>query len=570
MTITPTYTTRLALIGIVFAFAFTLLSQQPPIAVSGNGQTLVTTTGPQTPGCVTIDANGNHISTGIGCVKQADFAISARDFAACDGTTDDTIAFTTMSALATNIYIKPGLTCIVNNPTIANHTHINGGRLLKLPGSTTNYLITSSFKTDILFQNIILDGNSIVQSTSNPYMIFISGGDVTFDNVTLQNSGSPSTVMGGIDIFNASATFKNSTVATSVLGNQFTSNFNNNFANRVQVLNSKFHGSQAKAIWFLNSGTEGVCNGEIADSYVDNVGDSAGDSGPNGNAISAYQCQYVHIHDNTTWKTRYSGIRLTGSSWNHVDHNTLREAQETALYCGELGGSGNLCDHNTIKDSASGINMTNVISRSPDGRNIADSNNCINVSYYCVYAEHDIATNNHADGVPFPFLVGHGSTSHDNIVKNNDCTQSSPTYYPVDVCVGVDIGMVGNSIISGNEINGTIVPLISSQAATNTPSNLIITGITQATAAVVTTSSTLPAVGSKVCFVQISGMTQINGLCPVVSSSGSGAFTAAIDSTAFSTFTVTPSGGTAPVGNAIVVYSPGMTPANVYAANYNK
>lgn len=497
--------------------------------------------------------------------------VKASDFTNCNGTNDNTADFTTMSALApVNIYIDDGLTCVINAPTLLSHTHIIGGpnsRLLKLAGSTTTYLITTSFKTDMLFQNLILDGNSVVQSTSNTYSTFISGGDVTFDNVTLQNSGSPSTAMGGIDIFNGSATFKNSTVATSVLGNQFTSNFNNNFANRVLVLNSKFHGSQAKAIWFQNSGSQGFCNGEIAGDYIDGVLDSAGDAGQSGNAISAFNCTYTHIHHNTTNGTRYSGIRLTNSSFMHVDHNTLLGAQETALYCTELGGSGNLCDHNTIKDSASGINMTNVSNRSPDARNVADSNYLTNIAYYGIYAEHDIVTNNVADGIPFPFIFGHGVTSHDNIGTGNSCAQSSTSYYPVVVCESIDIGMTGLSYIYNNFSNGSIAPTIATRAASNMPSNLVITGITKASSAIVTTSSSLPASGAKVCFGQISGMLEINGICGLVSSPSGSTFTVAIDSTGFSTFVATPTGGTAPAGQGVVTNAPGGAAQNTYANN---
>lgn len=498
--------------------------------------------------------------------------ISALAFASCDGTTDDTAGFTTMSALAVNIRIPAGLTCVINAPTIVSNTHIIGGpnsRLLKLAGSTTTYLITTSSKTDILFQNLILDGNSVVQTTSNLYSVFISAGsDVTFDKVTFQNSGSPSNTMGGLDVFNASVVVRNSTFASTTQANQFTANINNNIANRVQVLNNTFNSSQAKAVWIQNSGSEGICNAEVAGNYINNVTDAAGDAGQTGNAISIFQCDYAQVHDNQIKTVRYAGIRVATSSWTDVHDNIINGAQETAIYCSELGGGNNHCHHNTILNSASGINMTNVSSRSPDARNVADYNTCINVSYYCVYAEHDIATNNTADGVPFAFIAGHGSTSHDNIMIGNNCTQSSASYAPVDVCVGVDTGMTGTSIIANNPTNGTTAPTISAQAATNTPSNLVITGITKAASAVVTTSSTLPASGSTICFVQIAGMVEINGLCGAVSSPSGSTFTVAINSTGFTTFTATSAGGTAPVGNGIVVYSSGTTPANAYAANF--
>lgn len=499
--------------------------------------------------------------------------IDALDFAACDGTTDDTANFTTMSALAVNIHIPAGLTCVINAPTIANHTHFIGGpnsRLLKLAGSTTTYLITTSSKSDLLFQNLILDGNSVVQTTSNLYSVFISGGsNITFDTVTFQNSGAPSISMGGLDIFSASVVVKNSTFASTVEANQLTANINNNIANRVQVIGNTLNGSQAKAIWIQNSGAEGVCNADVSYNYINNVTDSAGDAGQTGNAISIFQCDYAQVHHNQIKSVRYSGVRLATSSWSDVHDNTINGAQETAIYCSELGGSNNHCHDNIILNSASGINMTNVSSRSPDGRNVADYNTLINLSYYGIYAEHDVVTNNTADGVPFGFIAGHGVTSHDNIMANNNCTRSSTSYAPVDVCVGVDIGMTGTSIVRSNQTNGTTAPTINAQAATNTPSNLVITGITKAASAVVTTSSTLPASGSTVCFAQISGMVEINGICGVVSSPSGSTFTVAINSTGFTTFTATPAGGTAPVGNALIVYSSGTTPANAYAANFS-
>lgn len=491
--------------------------------------------------------------------------------ALCDGSTDDSAAFNSVSA-GTTVKIPAGATCMVSNLTLNNRVTLSGGAgtiLKKVAGSTTTYMgnITG---TDITLENIKFDGASVVKGSGNLFYWFISGAtNFVMRNCQMINTGSPSNTMGGILIYDSTATIDGVRMTDSTVTGVQIKVDQPSTNKKIRIVNNVLVGSQANAIYITDSAGSytpyaGTQDTEVAGNYISSVTDGFSGTGQTGNAIVLFQADTVNVHDNYINDVRFAGVRVNSSFGNRIHGNHIKAAKESSGYA-EFGAAGNMFLNNVISDCVSGINLTNVSTGSTnragfsyDTTNTAAYNKISNCTDYAIKGEHDDIYGNEIDGTAFGIWVGYGSTSHDNRVFDNAVTWNN-TAYPKPACgICIDKDITGTNRVGRNSFSGgTVTPVVFPISA---PSGATISAITKANPMVVTYSNTptvTPATGQVWHFGAIGGMVELNGQDCTITATGAGTFTCgAINSTAYTTFSA-PSGG--PSAHAILLYSSGTT-----------
>lgn len=476
-----------------------------------------------------------------------------------DGVTDDSAALNSAVA-GTTVVIPGGKTALISNWSPNANVKIRcgaGATLKKLSSATTTYMFHPN-GTGQGIEGCIIDANATTQTTSNLFTFFIdTATNFRLVNNTIMSSGSPSNTMGAVLMYNSTGSIYNNTI--SIPGTQI--RVDGRTGKSVTVANNILSGSQGNAIYITDSETYTIRAHPlpivVSGNYISSVTDGFSGTGQTGNAIVVFQADGVKVEHNTAKTIRFTGVRVDLSADVDVGGNTVDGAQETSMYA-ELGASSVNFHDNDILNFNSGINLTNVSQRSPDDTNTAVNNRLTNGTYYGIKGEHDFIRGNSVESVPFCYLVGFGSTSHDNVLQNNTCTHNNSAFTPVAVAVGVDksINSGGVNLVAG-QVSGTttITPAI---FPVSLPDAITITGITKATSGVVTfNAGTQPPIGSTVCFASIFGMVELNGLCPTVAASTSTTVTLNLNTSAFTTFTAG-TGGQKSYG--ATVYSSGTTP----------
>lgn len=488
------------------------------------------------------------------------------DAGTCNGTADDTLALTHLSALATIVRLKPNTTCRIHNPTITAHTYLIGGSgsVLKNIGSATGEgMMALSSLIDVKLQDLTFDINGADFSTAAPNAALYvnSSADVALENVAFINSGTQNPDTAAVVSFNSEVDIDRP--YSNLHGPGFVNDADYS-SNHYRLHNGHIDGSQANAVVLHNTGgSSGTCNAEVFGMLIENQGDAfigSGDEGQNGNAISIDRCNGTHIHHNTIKSVEFSCWRIFGTNTinNLIDHDVCDGSRESAGYA-EFGAINNTFDHNVITNYFGGLNDTNVASRSPDGWNYYTNNTFSNGADRAISCEECFATGNTVDGAPYGIQVGHGSDTHGSVVTNNSCRN-------IDICIVGDTSVGGAQTISGNHSYGT--PTIAHLFPSATPNGVSVTGVDLGATTTIHYTGT-PSIlnGMTVCFSSFNnnGPHQLNSQCAVTSSSTTSQFNVAINSTAYTPWT-SPTGSRVD-GWVTTVYSSGTTPAYTFTAN---
>lgn len=529
------------------------------IDINGNAQ-----------GCTPIPAGaftpltGDAVSTATGGATVVRWPeLSAYQLpipAVLDGVTDDSAAFNSAAA-GTTILVPQGKTARVTNLTLANNVTIRcgaGAILSKVAASTTTYMFNPTGINQTV-QGCIIEGNSILQTTAQPYLAFANSAiNLKFIDNIWQNTGTPSNTMGGILAYNSSISVERNSMNSTVPGTQVKIDARPGRANKVK--GNILSGSQANAIQITDSNGYSLraqeLDVEVSSNTITSVTDGFSGTGQTGNGITVFQADGVRVFGNYIKGVRFSCVRSTLSADVNVGFNMCDSALESSMYA-EYGSVANNFHDNKIINFVSGINLTNVSSRPTTEMNTAINNDLLNGTSYGIKGEHDNVSSNTVDSVPFCYLLGFGSTTYGNVFENNKCLHSNPALTPVIAAIGVDQGITtGTDLINGLSFSGTTVA--PGAFPTNLSSSINISGITQAVNGVVTFSTgTQPVAGETVCFYTVGGMTQINGLCTVVVSSTANTVTLTLNTTAFSAFVASTGGQRA---SGTIIYSSGTVP----------
>jgi hypothetical protein len=391
---------------------------------------------------------------------------------ACDGSTDDGPAFAAIPA-GTTVRLPDNATCIFGTFTNSNNNvkiKLGKNTVMKEKSGNTGIAMTfSGTNGDVEGEDLgsVIDTNG---NNSNAYTIYFSNQSGTVRNLSFKNSsppGSPSSsnVTNGVKIFNGSALLENLSFQSSFYGQSILVDLHSSTSNSALIRNIQSTGSLVEGIQVENSNggtgvenTNGSC--EISGSNVQNVGDIAADSGLTGNAYSAYLMGPCDIHDNKSYNTAYSGVRVTSSNGVKVHHNDIQYAGETAIYCPELGGYGDECDDNNVWHSQQGINNTNTASAYTPLPSVITNNHLTDIAGIGIFCGNANCSGNTLDGVPIPISVGSGGTglsAHDNVVIGNKSHGYTNSAYAkaIGPVVFVDTATTfGTDKISGNSAVG--------------------------------------------------------------------------------------------------------------------
>ena len=436
----------------------------------------------------------------------------------------------------------------------SNTTLLIRGRLLHAAGSGASYLVQpatgASNVTIQCEQGGALDGGGVVPTTGQGAMIFVdSNTNFQLHGCTFHNSGTPSNLLGAISTYNSSATVTDIHSDSTLYGTTVKVDCAYS-TKRVVVDGVTADGSKDNVIFISNTGaTEGACNADISRVSATNISDYSNTAGQKGNVFVVYRADDVHFHDAYASNVRYSCGRVNQSADVFIDHVICDGSQESAFYA-ELGAKRVHFDHLKILHSKGGVNLSNVEQRVPDQTNSADDIDCLDLSFYCVAVEHDQVSNIFTEGTPIGVLLGIASSSHDNVARNVVCSHMDQTLPPTIACVAaaqsIDTG--ADYVFSNIARASSIAPLVN----IDIPSSPVVSNVTRASPAVVSYSQGVPPqIGAVYCFVQIGGMKELNGQCVKVTATSAGSFTIALDTTAFSPFTIPV--GNSPLGVAIGV-----------------
>jgi hypothetical protein len=463
------------------------------------------------------------------------------NYISCGGV-DDTA---TIVAAAPVIQL-PTAACAVDAMNLPANANLRGPGTLKWISGRTGNAITES-NANVVFDNLTVDLNGNLPAGASGGFFINGGNNFTIRNVRVTSTGAPAGMLNpAISVYNAGGLISNTTVDNTVKGEHLFINPNKRSDRKVLVDGWLSDGSNQNDIAVQNSGSEGPANVEITHFVISNVTDTNAGTGQQGNAVDTYLADGVTVHDGQVSNTRFSSVRFATSNGNQAYNIRSTGTQETAYYA-ELGGASNVFHDLVIENGVSGTNLTNVSQRANypnDSPNTAYNITCRNMIDYCVQGEHDSIHDITVDGVPIGVHQGNGGTTGNNIVRNVTCTRTSTAYPNVDVCNALDVNIKSSAVDLVSGIATTnYTPLIGNIVGSALTSGNNITGITKANPAVISiTGGTVPAVGSYVCFRQVAGMTQMNGLCSLITASSSSSLTTQIDSTGFGTFTA-PTGG---------------------------
>ncbi len=484
--------------------------------------------------------------------------------AAGDGATDDSAAFNSAVA-GTTILVDGTKTYMVTNLTLQNNVTIRGtsgaAKLKKVAGSTTTYMFNLT-GTNQKLENLTIDGNSVIQTTSNKFLLFGSGAtNLQIIDTIWTNTGSPDKSMGAILIYHSTARISgNRMIDSTILGVQI--KIDGQAGKHVVIENNELVGSQDNGIYVTNTAggyttRSSILPIEVRNNYIASVTDAFSGTGQHGNAIVVFQADSVHVHHNRCISPRFSGVRVDLCADVAVYDNHVDGAQESSMYA-ELGAISCRFYNNQILNGVSGINLTNVSQRSPDERNFAYNNRIVNMTDYGISVEHDAAWDNQIEGCVWPIRVGFGAAGHDNIVRGNIITWDNPANYK-PVC---GIALDKNLTMSAEKIRLNLVGTTSTgyhAMAVSISDGANFSAITAANPMVATRSQAPSpgfAVGQVYVFYGITGMVELNGKLGTVTAVNGTGITFNIDSSGFSAFT-TPTGGQ--TARATMVYSSGTT-----------
>jgi hypothetical protein len=313
-------------------------------------------------------------------------------------------------------------------------------------------------------------------------------------------------------------------------------------------------GSANTGFYITNSNTytagANPVNVIVANNTITNTTAQSGSTGQSGNGITVFQADGVIVTGNKVINPRFSVVRVdksinvvvSNNEGTATDLNSGGNGGETGMYA-ELGAFSNTFTGNILKGFPSCYNDTNVSQRSTDLPNLWVGNTCIDTLYYGFNIEHGVVTGNSVQGAAVCYLVGHGNTSHDNILNGNSCTPGA-LYTPV-MAVGVDKGITLGSgdVVANTTKNGTVL----SQTAfpISTPDDLTITSLAIGATTTVGYTGTEPTTGDTWCFAQVSGTYPINALCGTIASHTPSSLVINVNSTGFPALII-PTGGPTP------------------------
>jgi hypothetical protein len=472
------------------------------------------------------------------------------------------ITATPQIAVSGVITIPYGTTSTVNNMVLPSGTTLLiRGRLLQAANGGASYLVRpasgASNVTIQCEQGGTIDGNGVVPTTGQKSLVFVdSNTNFQMKGCTFHNSGTPSNLMGALAVYNSSATIQDIHSDATLYGTSIKVDCAYS-TKRIVVDGVTADGSRDNVIYVANTGaTEGACNADIGHVSATNVSDYSNGDGPKGNVVVLYRADNVNVHDIYGKNVRFSCVRVNQSADGFASYVICDGSQESAGYA-EFGTKRFSFDRWKILHSKSGLNLTNVEDRIPDDPNTVDGVDCVDVSYYCVASQHGIISNINSEGTPIGVLLGIAPSSHDNVLRNINCSHVDKTLPPTFACIAAtrSINTGIDYVFANIARSASIAPLVS----VDVPTSPVISGISKAASATVTYSrGQKPAVGSTYCFAQVSGMVGINGLCGVVSASTTSIFVIGINTTSFGSFSIP--AGNSPLGVAIGVYSSGKTP----------
>jgi hypothetical protein len=478
----------------------------------------------------------------------------------CGGTGDSAVVQSAAGSSGVTVEFPLGSTCIIDaSVTVSGNNivwHGNGATLKRLSSTsdTTHYglnITGSNFQMDGFTLDI--GGVTAGPDGSHDFLVF-AGGSAKFTNITIQNSGTSQPNMSGILGFQANLEVSRSTCASTVLG-YCVLHDSGSSATTVSLHDNVDTGTTLDA-FFVENGTAATLT-TISNNQCYTITSASG-TGANGNCVVVFQrLGGTSVSGNLCYSLTYSCIRVNNSTGVVVSGNRCDTSAENCFYTSELGGEGATVSGNICANSAFCASDTNIASRTIGVPGNFTGNTAYNIRGYCYHIENATATGNTCASAPVGFEVGFSGVGFGNLVSNNIFS-----HVTIPIVVDKSLTNTPNNIVglvafqnanSGSQTNNV--------QAMDLPTVLTITGATNASAMVLTTSSSLPSAGQVYLLESFYGMTGANtgGLCTVASPSGSTFTCTALNSTGFGTFSNSPATNIPAVAH--LLYSSGTTPA---------
>jgi hypothetical protein len=583
--------------------------------------------------------SGTNPSSGSGIQKGnglGGFAVAAADTdyqsvvvhnvitagAKCDGTTDDHAALQTAANTAGIWYFPPNATCVVGDSAGAGSTGVtmsttgvtwigNQTTLKKLTGSTGDMLWFRS-GAQLILDGFTIDQNGQASSGGDNYTTMALDGTVPIlRNILFKNSGAANAsgafwgFFSGIQAYNVTV---DSTLSGGTSGQFLIQGAPAGSITKIDKCS--FNGGTYNQLFIKQGGTGTEIS--VTDTWFNNIGNQAGNTGQTGNALLCYQCTgKLTVRGNHFIKPIFTGVRLNQTfpavtwrgtwapgftyatndgvfykgylyagqtasnlgnqpdvataNWSIVgdlhaviDSNVVDGAGEASIYA-EFGTEGSVISNNKVMNGSSAIVSTNLSSRAFGIHQLITGNQITNMNLKCFHIESDTLSGNSCSNSPLGVEMGFGGTGQANILGPNTWTNVT-----VPVAVDASLGATpANQVTTSQMYSGT-----GDQGAAQVPSpaaiafsgstTLNISNISNAASAVVTFSSgTQPSVGQVYLLTMIYGMDQINGQLCTVSASTLTTFTCNINSSTYSAWAANPVGDANP--QAMLIYSSGTT-----------
>lgn len=334
-----------------------------------------------------------------------------------DGVTNDSPAIQSMLNAFSNKGMKlifPLATYLIGTKLdpLTSKVHFIGAKGTVFKLGTTSGMVDATGRSDIIFENIIFDGNNLVLTAE--LLGFYTSNNIVIDSCSIIN-----TKHHGILAYETSLTIKDTTITGTTKEAIRIDSSKPVIVERCTITNSV-----NAAIEVANGGTVKYV-GHIFRNNVITTVTSTGGTGENGNGIVVEKINGVMCTNNIITGAAWSAIRLNNSGDAIISGNRVNNAGDWALYA-EFGGNNIVISDNLIINSNGGISCTNA---DLNGRRMTVSGNILkNITNAAIDCEDStVVTGNNIDGAIWGIRMGWGSYGKNLIVTSNIITDTKTT-----------------------------------------------------------------------------------------------------------------------------------------------
>ncbi|MBV7503645.1 right-handed parallel beta-helix repeat-containing protein [Bacillus sp. sid0103] len=325
-----------------------------------------------------------------------------------DGVTNDSAAIQniidSLSNKGMRLYFPLGTYLIGNQLNLVSKLHLIGAKGAVFKLGTTSGMVDITSRSDIVFENIIFDGNNLALTIE--LLGFFTSNNIVLDKCTFRNVKHHAIVSYETSLLMRDCVLTDITKEAIRLDSTKPATIE-----RTTITNATNAGIEV-----ANGGSVKYVSNIFRHNVISNI-TSTGGTGENGNGIVVDKVNGALITHNVISQTARSGIRLNNSGDTVVSSNRVNNAGDWAIYA-EFGGNNVVISDNLILDSNGGISCTNS---NVGGKVMTVSGNILrNITDTAIDIEDStVVTCNNIDGAVWGIRMGWGAYGKKLIVTSN-------------------------------------------------------------------------------------------------------------------------------------------------------